>query len=517
MLNALLSRGYLPAELPPPFWSDPFGAFAHGNAQFVAQNRPRGQSVAHNIPRAGHARRRLDIPNPPHFAKLADLLSQPPNWQIIQQRTRASPFSLTWPRRDHTGHRAFTYRCTHSQADTFRLWNRAGCRYVLFADIQRYYHSVYTHSIPWVLHTKAWAKANTNAACLGNDADRCLRNSQDGQTIGMPIGPDTSLIIAEVLLAYIDDQLHQNGLANGVRFMDEWEFGFDRIAHAENARAAIEDALAFLELELNPTKVHIVEGPAPLNPDWVTALRSVPLPQQNARVRDLVTLFDTAFELSSSHRTKGVLNWATSRAMSTTFNWAGWRALEPILLQSAASEPGSLPRVLRLICQAGLQGHAHHPARVGETLYTIVEQAAVRSHWSEVAWAIWGHILFSIPLDPAEAGHLAATDDPIVALCALDAHHKGLVSQQDLAAAIQRWSALVQTASLDNRDWLLAYEATVKQWLPVPQNPLAADFHYNAMGQGGVYFYRDAHDATQLMMTNRYSGPEWLTANLGYP
>jgi glycosyltransferase A (GT-A) superfamily protein (DUF2064 family) len=77
---------------------------------------------------------------------------------------------------------------------------RSTSRYILQADINRFYPSVYTHSIPWAIHTKAVAKSNRGDGYIGNRIDRLVRNGQDGQTMGIPIGPDTSLLIAEILL-----------------------------------------------------------------------------------------------------------------------------------------------------------------------------------------------------------------------------------------------------------------------------------------------------------------------------
>lgn len=112
MFLALLCRGYLPAELPPPFWSEPYGRFVAQSATFLTEDRSWGKCVAHNIPRAGHARRPLDIPNPYWFAKLARTLTD--HEREVHEHTVKSGYSVTRPRRDHTGHRAFVYRLSYS-------------------------------------------------------------------------------------------------------------------------------------------------------------------------------------------------------------------------------------------------------------------------------------------------------------------------------------------------------------------------------------------------------------------
>ncbi|MCV5837901.1 RNA-directed DNA polymerase, partial [Escherichia coli] len=84
-------------------------------------------------------------------------------------------------------------------------------------DISRFYHSIYTHSIAWTYHTKDISKRNRSNSLFGNVLDKHSQDSQDGQTIGLPIGPDTSLIIAESLLSNIDLKLSEKGISNGLR------------------------------------------------------------------------------------------------------------------------------------------------------------------------------------------------------------------------------------------------------------------------------------------------------------
>lgn len=76
MLDAFLRRGYFPSELPPLFNSETL-ALAVKNAQ---QNLPKcmtnnkatwTQPTNHNLARVGGLRRRLSVPNPVNFYRLA--------------------------------------------------------------------------------------------------------------------------------------------------------------------------------------------------------------------------------------------------------------------------------------------------------------------------------------------------------------------------------------------------------------------------------------------------------------
>ena len=79
-----------------------------------------------------------------------------------------------------------------------------GTRYLLKTDIARFYPSIYTHSVPSALHGKAAARADKKYKLLGNRIDLWLRETQDKQTGGIPIGPDTSFLIGEILGTALD-------------------------------------------------------------------------------------------------------------------------------------------------------------------------------------------------------------------------------------------------------------------------------------------------------------------------
>jgi glycosyltransferase A (GT-A) superfamily protein (DUF2064 family) len=63
------------------------------------------------------------------------------------------------------------------------------------------------------------ASKNKGAHMLGNKIDKALIAMNDGQTHGVPIGPDTSLVVAEIVLAAADELLETRckGLVRGFR------------------------------------------------------------------------------------------------------------------------------------------------------------------------------------------------------------------------------------------------------------------------------------------------------------
>jgi len=80
--------------------------------------------------------------------------------------------------------------------------------YVLHTDISDCYGSIYTHSIPWAIHTKPVAKMNRNPnGNIGNVIDKHLRDMVFGQTNGIPQGSVLMDFIAEMVLGYADTEL----------------------------------------------------------------------------------------------------------------------------------------------------------------------------------------------------------------------------------------------------------------------------------------------------------------------
>ncbi|MFC1997640.1 RNA-directed DNA polymerase [Chloroflexota bacterium] len=283
-LFSLLSRGYFFRELPPPFSSELFANVMTAQNQPIpssfTNSRRLSKHCLHNVARVGLHRRKMRLPNPVGFYNLASDLVR--NWSSIDAHNKRSPFSKSIPSVHPIG-RAVIPEYSFVDLLGFRAFVRANSRYILRADISNFYPTIYTHSIPWAIHTKPIAKTNRKYSLYGNSVDRWARNCQDGQTIGIPIGPDTSLIIAEIILNAADTVLasYLSGSLSGIRgfrHIDDYEFGCSSFAQAEELLAKLQQAINEFELELNLRKTSIIELPIPLESPWVSELRDFPLP-----------------------------------------------------------------------------------------------------------------------------------------------------------------------------------------------------------------------------------------------
>ena len=202
-LQALLSRGYFPRELPPTYTTERFGHVIGDDwpalSKLFQDTGIRTQPLRHSLARTGFLRRTLTLPNPVTHASLcAEIVS---GWPDLQRVIAKGKFSQSKPEFNPKGGRSVLPSVPRQSAlIPRRAAIRAGARVILRTDINRFYGSVYSHSLHWALHTKRTAKRRQrDPSLLGNRLDTWIRNAQDGQTVGIPIGPDASLVLAELL------------------------------------------------------------------------------------------------------------------------------------------------------------------------------------------------------------------------------------------------------------------------------------------------------------------------------
>lgn len=498
----LLTRGYFPREAPPTFHTAELAAFVQTLARGVADlpcdnasTKRTAELTRHSLARAGSLRRELAIPHPLFYARLADELAQ--NWADISAHAGKSKLSLTHPTSTLFA-RSLEPAAHLSERTSARVRCRAGRRYILRADISQFYHSVYTHSIPWAFHTKAVAKQNRTSSLFGNRLDTCQRDLQHGQTIGIPIGPDTSLAIAESILAPVDQSLLADFPAvHGHRYLDDYELCCDSHREAEDLLAGLQHRLGEYELHLNDKKTSIGELPAPFEEGWFGALRDFDLDMPNARRSEsaLIRFFDIAFTRAVENPTEHVLRYALGRVHRLSVDSSTTKCLQQLVLSAALAEPGCLQSCIATLQKHRLAGEDLLEDIIERTLNLIIEKHAGAGHGSEVVWALFAALMFGVSIHSAAGHRVQRLEDDMVALLALAVDRKGLF-QGRLDSSL--WSGLATPDQLFGRHWLLAYQAG-PSGLPVQGTDVAlSDPFFKALRQSNVSFFRDYSDTSPL-------------------
>lgn len=143
-------------------------------------------------------------------------------------------------------------------------------RFRLALDIGRCFDSIYTHSVTWATLSKHVAKMHIQSSNFGNSFDKVMRQLNYNETSGICVGPETSRIFAEIILARIDRLLearlskreieaHSNYECR--RYVDNYYF----FANDEDTLKAIEIELGYclneFKLHLNLEKTETMERP----------------------------------------------------------------------------------------------------------------------------------------------------------------------------------------------------------------------------------------------------------------
>jgi hypothetical protein len=209
-LESLLTKGYFPEVLPPNFITVDFGTFAAKSPTVFdafAAKPARLKGIHYSASKSGFRRRPFVITHP--ISEYFDAKFIADNGNAIDQQFQRSRFSASIP--EATGEDGRAVNITPFHELHRRMHERVGqFGYVAKSDVQRYFPSIYTHSIPWAMHGKTAAKKDTDPNSknvLFNKLDQLVRRGQDGQTVGLPIGPDSSRIIAEIIGCAIDQHL----------------------------------------------------------------------------------------------------------------------------------------------------------------------------------------------------------------------------------------------------------------------------------------------------------------------
>jgi len=372
--------------------------------------------------------------------------------------------------------------------------------FLVRADISRFYESIYTHTIPWAIDGKVAAKASRGrGGLLGDRFDSACQRMQDGQTVGIPIGPDTSIVISEILLTAVDEMLASQlpRGATAFHWVDDYYVGCDSASEGEEILTLLAECFAAFELALNPIKSKVIALPSPMRTIWNADLRAFRFLEdeswQYQRSR-FVDYFDKAATLARSYPEQSVFGYATGRLRNIFFYEKNaqllyeqnWKLLEYLLMQSVLSEPDIMKSVLPLVLKYqhfGLERDAWT-----KVLNTMVDRYSRYGLTNDVAWTLWAAICLDVSLAAGPTESISKVNDCSVALLALDARNRGLM---DPILDTSLWQSALGAGGLFEEHWLLAYEAQKKGWLRPKsgRDTIASDPSFSFLRARDVYFY----------------------------
>ncbi len=183
--------------------------------------------------------------------------------------------------------------------------------YILHTDISNCYSEIYTHAIPWALHTKPESKDQKfNEKLLGNKIDKIIQAMSYGQTNGIPQGSTLMDFIAEIVLGYIDSKISEKIFASDIvdykilRYRDDYRIFVNNPEDGAHILKILTEELIDVGLKLNPSKTKtsnkIIESS--IKPDklfWLQHHRKKVSPQKKLMlIYELASKFPNSGSLS---------------------------------------------------------------------------------------------------------------------------------------------------------------------------------------------------------------------------
>ncbi|GGZ65659.1 RNA-directed DNA polymerase [Mesonia mobilis] len=501
----LLKKGYFPKELPPPFNTELFASkltdihkdWKKVTLSIERKTKPERQSfkdkfreskwVVHSIPKTGFSRRLLGIPNPYHQSILSKTIAD--KWKDIELIYSKSNMSSSIPIIDTTGKRALQYKNSFGEFKKGCIINSFDKLFEVKTDVSRYYGTLYTHVIPWAIHSKAVAKTKRrDLTLLGNILDKNLRESNSGQTFGIPIGPDTSLVIAEIIGCTLDKIIQdkfKSSSIKGFRFVDDYFIYCENQSDSEKVFKFIQSLFTEYQLDINEEKTKISKSPYELEANWAIELGSFTFRKHpKSQQTDIERFVSLAFRHAKSNPKDSVLNFAISVLKFQTFLDESWELFQALILKIALTEPVTLPVVAQLLIS--------HKSKVDKSKIKsiteiIIKEHSAKGHNFEVAWALWICKEFQIKLKDKIAEIIFNSNDIISILIALDLKNIGKINASVSTKNIEL--ELTEESLMDDK-WLLTYEAITKGWLPKPKkNPIKLNEYFNVLEKNKIHFY----------------------------
>lgn len=215
-----------------------------------------------------HAWRPLQLVHPALYVSLVEQVTFPNQWKVIRERFKefqtlpnikclSIPLAASSGRKDKAAQILGWWQGIEQGSIELAL----EYNHVFHADIADCYAAIYTHSIAWAIHTKPVAKAKKgDKTLIGNLIDFAIQDMRHGQTNGIPQGSVLMDFISELVLGYVDLELSNRLIADGItefrilRYRDDYRIFVQNPREGERILKALTEVLIDLGLKLNTSK-----------------------------------------------------------------------------------------------------------------------------------------------------------------------------------------------------------------------------------------------------------------------
>ena len=418
------------------------------------------------IPRDRYNYRTLSIPNPKNYYLLSRCIVK--NWDDLYNFLNESELSITKPSYDRVSN---TFRMPEYRASDLQsiFYSRSiASKYLLKIDLKEYYKSIYSHSIPWALHGKSYAKENRGNDYIGNKIDTLVRNMNDQQTNGIPVGPFTSVIISEILGSYLDSIIQEFNYNDAFRCIDDFFIFLNSKSDAEEILKSFLKECDSMELQINPTKTTITELPKTLDPKWISKVNNIQINPNH-----ILSFINNLLHIQEEFPNENVLVYGLYRLyyckkdVLDNLTDSQWQLLYTFVLNTFIYDSKCSELAFEVLIKFNLHDQQKYFIKqdvVLDIFKVLLDDTANPCYDYSLIWMLELCKVLDINLPTDILNEFQDITNPILILSILKDYH----NSDDLKT--EKWTEYMNEESLNNEYWILAYEASINNWLPTPSN-----------------------------------------------
>jgi len=468
-IENLLLNEYFPAELPRCFSTKQvFGKIDRIKGWTTSATSAASNPLVYSGFKNEFARRKFAVPNFYHYYKAAECIAE--NSEKILDITTKSKHSLTSPQRGNVDtslpYNKKSYSRNHTRNYVENMYQDN--MYQIRLDINNFFDSIYTHSIPWAIHTKQVAKRKQNdKSLLGNKLDMFIRAMNGNQTNGVLIGNALSRIISEIILCTIDNDIDKEYKdLQYIRFVDDYYIFVHEATLIQEIVAFIRKKLSEYELILNESKIQVLESPFTFDKPWIEELKLFSFNSEELLLNKAIILYNEYKDIS-------ILKFALKIISFNDITITDWNRVESKLYNLWVRFPVLSDLIIELLMQ---KKEIIHKQKLKKAIYTNLDKCMLLNWQQELVWILWAIKVFEIRIKQDYVLEILKSNNDLAIIIVLDCIDAGII---DCTASVTKQiDALRQELNdLDidengkngnlmwSSRWLLAYECQLHKWI----------------------------------------------------
>ena len=373
----LSHEAYSNMELPPYFTfgkmlSDIEKEFAKNELDFDDIKKAKKSELVNHILYGNkdgkYAWRKYQVINPLIYLSLVNVITSKNNWKNIQNRFKefqkdikieCESIPILPSNKNKQKASQISQWVTNVEKKSVILSLKY--QFLYQTDVINCYGSIYTHSLPWAIHTKIISKNKRGFDDLfGNKIDHHIQAMSYGQTNGIPQGSVLMDFIAELVLGYADSELSKKLKTNLndknfhiLRYRDDYRIFVNDTSNGDVILKCLSEVLSDLGFQLNTHKTFFADDvvSGSIKPDKFSALKFEALPKKLSK-KELLRQLLIIQKIGKEYPNCGTLNKRLSKILDVVkekdFRYQE-EVVVSLLINIAYNNPNTFPLVAGLI------------------------------------------------------------------------------------------------------------------------------------------------------------------------